>query len=93
MKEAKEKGIITNSNIINSSKDYVDPEIIRYKIDIPNYGKLDIFQHDKGEVEISKDNIRWGNPIYAMERKFEYFREKDNTDFWNIKKKVDADLI
>ena len=86
--KAKEEGLITQDNIINSNRDYFNT-VIRHKVDLPEYGELDIFQEDYNEEfqPSTIEGINFKNPVHTLEAKFNYHRQKDNIDFWHIKEK------
>lgn len=87
--KAKKEGYITKDNIINSNKDYFG-SMVRHKVDVPEYGELDIFQEEYNEEfePFSIDGINFKNPVHTLESKFQYHRNKDNIDFWHIKEKL-----
>ena len=86
IKEAKEYNLIKSEYIINHTKEY-DSNVERYKVNLPDLGKLDIF--DKKEKVFTQINgINFANPIITLEEKFKYFREKDKMDFYLMRKNL-----
>lgn len=100
---AKKEGIIKNWNIINSSNDsyhsWKTNKMIeesgrtkrRVKVKYGWFKSLDVFDVPKefSERFVVRDGIRWGDVMVTLEEKLRYGRDKDATDFHNIKRCVE----
>lgn len=87
---AKEGGIITDKNIVNSWEGYDNCQ--RYKVKLRWLGEVDIFQKNELEVPNKIDGINWADPIVTMGVKFSYYRTKDHKDFIEVKNKLGIDI-